>query len=314
MRRLALFIAAAAVVISYGASIAWEIPRGDIIFSHERHVGERSIGCTFCHESVEKSTASSDKNLPTMDRCFVCHNDKTAPMDCSLCHRSPDAPSPLQNPKREINFSHMNHVKVRKLLCENCHRGVASATEMTQAQFPGMQVCMECHYGKKKTEECLLCHTDTEMVKKNRHPEGWVHRHKFMATEQPEECTHCHLTNATCQECHFGDNLQQRTHKLNFEFEHSLDARGKERDCTACHDEASFCAPCHHEREVMPEDHSRSFWISSGHGEAAIRDIEACAACHEEDELLCLKCHEERSGSWETIDQKPGLNKDRMKR
>jgi hypothetical protein len=312
MRRLLLpiFLCAA---FTYGIMSAWEIPRGDIIFNHKSHVGERSIGCTFCHESVEKSVESSDKNLPVMDRCFVCHNGQTAPVECDLCHRSIDEPKALENPAREVIFSHKAHLG-RGLACEKCHRKVARAEEMAQDQFPHMGVCMNCHFASKKMRECTLCHTDTEMVRKNIHTEGWTHRHKLEGTQEPEKCRLCHLSDETCEECHLGDNLQQRTHKLNYEYEHSLDSRGKERDCLGCHDEAAFCSPCHIDREVMPEDHSGSFWISSGHADAAIKDIEACVACHESGELTCLECHEDRDGELGTVDPAPGGVETRFRR
>lgn len=314
MRRFFLFVVfVSGVAALSGISEAWEIPGGDIIFSHRNHVGERAIGCTLCHEGIEKSTVSSDKNLPTMDRCFACHNGQTAPVECDLCHRSTEEPKGLENPKREVKFSHANHLK-RNLECTNCHRNINEAAIMGQAQFPDMGVCMECHFGKKKMVDCTLCHTDTEMVNKNRHGEGWSHRHKFEGTQDPRKCRLCHVNDETCEECHLGDNLQQRTHGLNFEFEHSLDARGKERECTGCHDQADFCAPCHKDREVMPEDHSSSFWISDGHATAAVSDMEACVACHEEEELICLKCHENRNGELETITPAPGRRENGLER
>ncbi|MFQ6104579.1 MAG: cytochrome c3 family protein [Candidatus Glassbacteria bacterium] len=280
---------------SYGNQAKWEIPRGDIIFSHNKHVGTRSIGCTFCHETVEKSISSADKNLPTMERCFVCHNGQTAPVDCDLCHRSPEEPLALENPAREIIFSHLNHLK-RDLGCEKCHKAVSLAEEMTQNQFPDMWTCMECHDGIKAPSECALCHTESERVKRQFHAGGWEHRHKFQGTQEPERCRLCHVTDQTCEECHLGDNLQQRSHALNYTYEHSLDARGKERDCMACHDEVSFCTPCHQDFEVMPEDHSAAAWTQREHADAVRRDVEACLACHETDEPTCIRCHTDRDG------------------
>lgn len=274
---------------------AFEIPPGDIIFSHRSHVGVRSLGCFFCHDMVEKSTASTDKNLPAMERCFVCHNGQTAPAECAVCHKSADNPQALANPQREIIFAHADHL-ARGLVCEKCHAGVEAAEVMTTKHFPDMFTCMECHDGKKATSECSTCHTEAQRVMRIYHGEGWAHRHKFQGTLEPDRCRLCHVTDTTCEDCHLGDNLRRQSHPLNYAYEHPLDARGKERDCASCHDEESFCSPCHQTNQVMPTDHSRASWPREGHAQAVRRDLEVCLACHETNEPTCLRCHMDRDG------------------
>jgi hypothetical protein len=274
---------------------AFEIPVGDIIFSHKTHVGDRSFGCFFCHDTIEQSMASSDKNLPLMEKCMVCHNGQTAPADCALCHRDAADPKALANPRREIIFSHQNHL-ARDLVCEKCHPGVASAQVMTQANFPGMFLCMECHDAKKAPSECSVCHSEAERVKRVYHGEGWSHRHKFQGTLEPDRCRLCHVTDTTCEECHLGDNLQRTSHPLNYVYEHPLDVRGKERECAACHDEESFCSPCHVANQVMPANHSSASWPREGHAQAVRSDLEVCLACHETNQMPCLRCHMDRDG------------------
>jgi len=286
------------LVIMQNVLSAWEIPEGDIIFSHAQHVGKRSMECASCHASVFGSSSSSDRNLPEMGSCFGCHDDDQASSDCKLCHHSVENPLALGNPEREIIFSHKDHLESDRT-CAKCHEGVEKAVKMSQTQFPDMWVCMECHNGKKQTSECGACHKEPGRMKKVFHAEGWDHRHKFEAARQPERCGLCHESDESCEECHLGDNLQQLTHGLNYEFDHSLDARGKEKDCSACHDEAAFCAPCHLQNEVMPEDHSLLSWNGSRHAEAAQRDIEACISCHETDDVTCLECHAEHGGELE---------------
>jgi len=304
MYSVLLMTTIAGVLVLQDVLSAWEIPKGDIIFSHKQHAGERSIECTICHGTVSTSSSSSDKNLPAMDICLECHDDEKAPGDCELCHRSADEPLALSNPAREVVFSHKDHLG-RKMSCEKCHSGVEKAEKMSKQQFPDMWVCMECHDGKKQTAACKACHTESERVMKDYHNEGWTHSHKFEATRQPERCSLCHESDESCEECHLGDNLQQTTHSLNYEFDHPLDARGKEKDCSACHDEAAFCAPCHLENEVMPEDHSLLSWNRGMHADAAKRDIESCISCHETDDVTCLRCHVEHEGELDILDPAP---------
>ncbi len=274
---------------------AWEFPESDIIFSHANHVGQRSLGCSLCHDGVEGSLTSSDKNLPVMERCFICHNGNTAPANCDLCHRDAANPQASPNPPRTINFPHRTHLR-QGLACGKCHRGVEKASTMTGEQYPDMKVCIECHDGETVTMNCTVCHTETGVVIRNSHEEGWIHRHKFLAMHEPSSCRLCHEGDQTCAECHFGDNLQQTSHSINYEFEHPLDAKGKERDCMACHDENRFCAPCHLENRVMPPDHSRADWPQHAHAVAVKKDMEACLACHQVDNSTCLRCHMDRDG------------------
>ena len=107
---------------------------------------------------------------------------------------------------------------------------------------------------------------------------------------------------AACSDCHADDNLTGFTHDLNYRFNHALDAKGKEFQCQSCHDNESFCVPCHTQEDIFPTDHSSRQWSPranpSTHADAARRDIERCAACHDEPQAVCGQpgCHRDGDG------------------
>lgn len=82
-------------------SATLQIPKSDIIFSHKRHA---EVDCTKCHDKIAQSDKSEDKNLPTMEICYECHDGTTLPNECSVCHKNTENPEALVNPKGISSF------------------------------------------------------------------------------------------------------------------------------------------------------------------------------------------------------------------
>jgi len=106
-----------------------------------------------------------------------------------------------------------------------------------------------------------------------------------------ESCTACHQrakATLACDSCHSahtqGERLErgpwQVTHGSQWAKTHGL---GSLQSCGVCHP-ADYCVRCH--GTALP--HPIGFGQS--HGEEALRDLDACVACHET-ETLCTPCH-----------------------
>ncbi len=267
------------------------VPKSNLVFSHSLHA-EAGIECLDCHTTIPESKKASDRNIPDHDICGTCHEDAIENGECATCHADVEDIVPLPHPARKYRFSHKAHLS-RGLDCGDCHRQAARETDPVQEKIPGMETCSTCHDGRRAPIDCGLCHLDPEGARKRSHPDGWVHSHKYEATQDDASCRTCHPNTDKCLGCHEGDNLRQTSHPLNYSFTHTLDAKGKEKDCTVCHSNPSFCNDCHRREEVMPLNHSSASWPSQGHASEARRDMESCAGCHDEDSPTCLRCHQD---------------------
>jgi hypothetical protein len=287
--RIALPAALALAAGTASLRARFDVPAGDLTFSHALHVGEMEIGCAECHAGVAASALASDRNVPGHDVCASCHDDAVA-SECGLCHADPENPTPVPVPEREVVFSHRGHLE-REMACGDCHRDVADADRPSPRHMPDMPLCARCHDGRSAPDECTLCHSDTAGLARRAHPEGWMRAHKYRAAQDDAGCRPCHRTTDACLECHEGDNLVQTSHPLNYRFFHAQEAKGKEKECAVCHANPTFCNTCHDREEIMPLNHSGASWPDRGHGIEAVRDLESCAACHDEADPTCLRCH-----------------------
>lgn len=278
------------LVLITALSATLDIPKSDIIFSHKKH---SDLSCVDCHNTIEESDKSEDKNLPNMDICTECHDGEALPGECSTCHINIDDPQALINPKRDFIFSHKRH-RERKTECFFCHGEVSKKDKLGSDNMPDMGKCYECHEGFKAPNYCDLCHAEMKLIKY--HPDDWQHAHQFQATIKKEKCIQCHHKEDLCQKCHQGDNLFQTTHPLNYYYTHGLDAKSKESDCLSCHLTKEFCNNCHSQESGKPLNHSIPGWGFSGkHGEFARKDMESCASCHDRVDPVCTWCHQDKN-------------------
>jgi hypothetical protein len=300
-------------------------------FSHMLHIEDIGVDCASCHPSTAESKLAADKNLPTHDECFECHDGDTAGDECEKCHVDPDEPVELPNPSREYKFNHKLHQeKLGEESCVQCHPGLNEAEFAEAANMPPMTKCTECHDNSSAPQMCEACHTKVRTLRPVSHIPTWMNRHDDAVRSSTEDCASCHSFNY-CQECHDGAVLAQtdknitgrytpnaprnwgvnnmilsKNHDLNYRYTHGLEAKGKLEKCSLCHESESFCAPCH---EVSgggkPVWHSGADWgaqalaIGSGggrHAQMAKRDISNCASCHDAggEDPVCLQCHMDR--------------------
>lgn len=287
----------------YMFAVAEEDQKYELIFSHQLHVEENETECSSCHEAAETSQTGKDNLLPDMETCGDCH-DVEDDENCGMCHS--DIEEPLEVIRIEeynAKFSHEVHITA-KFECSDCHLGIEKKeTPSAPVSLLSMSECMNCHSGKSAPVECSACHMPEEDLKPASHTINFAHAHSDLAKIGMDEmssgmrCVDCHQQ-SFCQECHEGENLDQTTHPLNYEFTHALEAQGKEKDCSVCHQDRQFCNSCHRDYQVYPHNHQQSGWaiaVGGGlHTAEASNDLDSCISCHEGNaEEICKPCHQQ---------------------
>jgi hypothetical protein len=254
------------------------------------------------------STKAADNLLAKMEACKSCHEEQLG-NNCTYCHVSADSTtySATPNPKRELTFSHKNHVEEQKVQCETCHTVLDDASAATGELVPAMTTCATCHNDVKATSACETCHTNLASLRPADHNRtNFVREHKFSARLGDAKCGVCH-TQETCTDCHNGSELMKvdvpgkdlmslhsprlmaidrgqgmrlaKVHDLNFKFTHGISAKGKTMECQTCHNTEQFCSECHqaggnvNQGVFKPASHSvagfTTFGVGSGGGEHA---------------------------------------------
>lgn len=255
-----------------------------IRFPHPTHQ-EAGAECAVCHAKAATSQTGSDYLLPEAAICLDCHAQED--LDNWGWVAAPAVKSGF--PK----FSHEAHVALADGNCALCHGALIDPKlSGTGKGEIGHTVCLDCHNGKDLDNSCEGCHADIHRLRPLDHGPDFVHSHQFSARGASDDCEECHRQSEQCSECHQGENVLFSTHDRNFLFTHPLDARKHENDCASCHDIESFCNDCHMREGIAPENHADN-WTTGlqKHASEARRDIEYCAACHTEDEPLCIGCH-----------------------
>ncbi len=141
-------------------------------FSHKSHL-KQNVKCAFCHKDIEKTVHATAKNLPNMEICFTCHNDKTASRNCRACHLDPSLKKPTSH--NVPNFEgrvHGRDARFSKQLCEQCHEESS---------------CDKCHRGQDKRK---IHRPDIRFT------------HGFEAKKGDKNCTLCHESERFCAKCH----------------------------------------------------------------------------------------------------------------
>jgi len=167
---------------------------GAVVFSHQRHVRMNANACTNCHP---KPYRMSSIDIPTieceygkMSGCGHCH-DGSASFDiqhgCKLCHSRTNQEAVAQNEEQmpwrladvqmavfdrsmgTVFFSHSNHVKNKKLACNECHPSQYRMKHTERAELGADRQafidwghkCKSCHNGMRAfaQDNCAKCHT-----------------------------------------------------------------------------------------------------------------------------------------------------------
>ncbi|MEW5707269.1 MAG: cytochrome c3 family protein [Actinomycetota bacterium] len=205
---------------------------------------EKGLLCTDCHNSVAHGKALAVNNVPTMDKCLACHNNKQASASCDTCHTSKAKPT------------------TRKI-----------ESEIIKIDVAAMKNCRSC-YPQTQDSICIKCH-GLEMP----HPDDWVgdaKKHALPGFTNKRLCKKCHIFKdglspiphaiegsypsyqIFCDECHNYPSVHGSTERwLKY---HGMAASGgsfppnklcgkchpaeNERKCFSCH-QGGLCTYCH---------------------------------------------------------------------
>ncbi|RMF93577.1 MAG: hypothetical protein D6734_09750 [Candidatus Schekmanbacteria bacterium] len=186
----------------------------DLIFSHKNHT-DRGTECEQCHPEIINREKVSFADIPKMEKCFECHNEKET--NCSKCHSEiRENRKPIDN---ELSISH-------DLSWKTLHRNKIEGNE---------KKCILCH----QTSKCQDCHLKN---KPSSHTLSWKQDiHGRYATQNRDKCAVCHQADF-CSRCH---QQKPTTHfEPNWVPNHRVVAKRNARSCLVCH-KKDFCGVCH---------------------------------------------------------------------
>lgn len=311
-------------------------PNTFLKFSHKLHL-DTGAECATCHTDIAENEKLTDKLTPGHDVCKTCHEEQLG-NKCQFCHDSDSPEKPVTVPVRDLTFNHKAHLgrKVECITCHKDiatveapgkHEAPAMATcSSCHNKVSAPNQCESCH--KNLATLFPKSHTMGNFRKE--------HGKLTRLNSFDSKCQSCH-EESFCQQCHDGSNLTtlspkqkigmvsprtlgtdkaralagESVHDLNFKYTHGIEAKGKTSDCMTCHRSQQFCNDCHNNGSeayggVMPASHKAAdFMILGGYGsgggkhaDAARRDIEQCASCHDisGSEPACIRCHTDGDG------------------
>jgi c(7)-type cytochrome triheme protein len=92
-----LFLATGAGAKIGGGDVTFRVhDAGNVVYSHDLHVGKIGLSCTKCHSLIYSRDANNSRDKTTMagmqsgKSCGACHNGQTAfavTKNCDRCHQ-----------------------------------------------------------------------------------------------------------------------------------------------------------------------------------------------------------------------------------
>lgn len=237
-------------------------PPREIIFSHEKHVGELNVKCETCHLGLEKVEYAGVANMPTMATCNTCHDNKKAANVCESCHTNFTTLVPSDHKVASFKKEHRQFVRVGAydIGCQTCH---------------SVSFCQDCHEGAnlvnfsnrkdaitQPSAKSSPDDTQKKMVLQNVHTLNYRFTHGLDAKGRVSDCYSCHSQETFCAPCHAEGGIVQKSFKpawhLGADFVSAVPGAGGNR-----------------------------------HAELARRDIETCMSCHDGQgrDPTCMLCH-----------------------
>ncbi|HEV8321020.1 MAG TPA: cytochrome c3 family protein [Myxococcota bacterium] len=246
---------------------------------------------------------------------------------CERCHDAARVavPGALRASPAPLRFDHAAHAARFAGDCMRCHSAVARSATHADHAASMVKGCMDCHGGATEALACLSCHRTvgpgaTVPASHDAHGAGFRRSHGAAArsADTGETCASCHAR-PFCGSCHDtsaplaearlwpAETLRAVAHGAEYVSIHDADARRAPERCLGCHVQ-SECVSCHTAAGVAALGPTSASgprglsphppgWVTvpaglggNLHGEAARRDVVACAACHG-DGTSCVGCH-----------------------
>ena len=318
MSRRAVLVAAC---LGLGACAPWLTIRLPYRVDHIRvpHAAHQKaqVECLSCHEEIYDQTSLAERVLPKEDKCLECHRAEKQAGKCSMCHTDVKRAAPYLPRAPTLIMSHAAHIARVKEACAVCHPTLPNPLRAADAA-PPMRACLGCHEHQQEYDDgrCNRCHTDLTRyplapISLFSHQGDYVRRHGRAARAGDATCATCH-EQTFCADCHaqtvstpIEQKLPERVdaafiHRNDYVGRHAVEAQADPASCRRCHG-TSFCADCHRRQNLVPQaedprDPHPAGWSFPGspqfHGTAAQRDINDCAACHDQGaRSICVDCH-----------------------
>jgi hypothetical protein len=126
-------------------------PDQPVPFSHQQHVGQLGLDCTYCHQAVFESPVAS---VPSTQVCMNCHNKEKANVKGNSPNVQPlytsyksGRPIEWKRVHKLPEYAYFNHaVHVNKgVSCVSCHGQVNEMKVVWHDQPLTMGWCLKCH-------------------------------------------------------------------------------------------------------------------------------------------------------------------------
>jgi hypothetical protein len=273
-------------------------------FPHGIHV-EASVPCLECHAPVATSQSLKagviDVQIPKKSEV------------CSACHDPIPDYKPVMSFSPVVTFDHAAHLPRVNKDCQACHKKFTEPGDAS-APVPAMAACTSCHQHAQDfgVGRCQPCHLDLKKyaykpVAAYTHEANFLATHGKWARNSVQTCSSCH-DQTMCAVCHTATTRPmppsvQFPEKVAADFihrgdwisRHAMEQQADPASCNRCHGPA-YCQSCHAFQGVAPgtaggRDPHPANWITN-HGVPARTNINACAACHTQNQgSTCLLCH-----------------------
>jgi len=291
------------------------------VFPHSPHL-DGEVDCKACHGDV----AAATRLLPTFrhavlpaknsDTCNGCHDDADFAEKIKLA-------IPPRSREFSVRMNHAAHLAKPGVTCKTCHEKPPEAGDKEAAKL-AMATCTGCHKHQADyaVGQCMPCHTDLQRYEKPvaafQHQGDFLKLHGALAKPTAERCAACH-DQTFCADCHsattvaarpsviFPEDVQRDLiHRGDFISRHQIEAGADPTSCRKCHG-SRFCDSCHTQQNLTgrtplgplsARDPHPTGWANDKgggnfHGNAARKNIVACAACHDNGaDATCVGCHQ----------------------
>lgn len=297
------------------------------------------------HEEEDFLTSHGSDARSRTESCAVCH----ARESCSSCHVNADRLKAIQALAPDSRVAELTEAREGEWPEPASHDAdwylahgdAATAQPESCANCHARSSCTSCHTGQEATvnrmpvpEPGQPAGARTERIRPPSHGPGFVRTHGPDAAASGPRCESCHFEQ-TCTSCHASTGgaeagaavggsptgwppreTEGGYHPPNFILRHGAEAFAARSECGECHSREAFCRSCHEQLGMSRDSQlgSTSFhdaipnWLL-GHGQAARRNLESCASCHQQ--KSCLRCHSARAG-WRISPHGPGFDPERV--
>lgn len=173
----------------------------------------RKFFCTTCHVEPGLGNLVTSRLQGVGDAWSMFFGDENQPLrvhkpsnaTCMQCHTQ----NRVASPNGDLLIPHRDHIKLRGVLCVDCHSNMIHKKNAQGNFKPTMDYCFKCHDGNKAPKDCTACHTSMAATRDHRLA-GWNKKgHVEKAKTEKATCDRCHEAFPTfCIDCHKKNGIE----------------------------------------------------------------------------------------------------------